>query len=113
MKPVIMLKGGRGKAGAQVAASHTGSLAGSRQMWEALSRQAVGGVVEGSRKTDKPLAVVLRKGRLGKGEEIVSEVQDDCFRAGLPAFGSFSSAARALGRYASYYGRRRQGAGER
>lgn len=234
VKPVIMLKGGRGKAGAETAASHTGSLAGSRQMWESLSRQtrciavknleelidcsmamkylkpprgkrvavvnmgggssvlaadeleesglelpslpaevvlemtallpgvgmgfrnpidassdvffnpvllaesigivsrwdgadlivvcvpavggvkttteiyrqAVGGVVEGSRKTDKPLAVVLRKGRLGKGEEIVSEVQDDCFRAGLPAFGSFSSAARALGRYVSYYGRR-------
>jgi len=69
-------------------------------------RQALGGVVQGSQQIDKPLAVVLRKGRLGSAEKLVYEVQDDCFRAGLPAFGSFSSAARAIGRYVSYYHRR-------
>jgi len=70
-------------------------------------RQALGGVVQGSQQIDKPLAVVLRKGRLGSAEKLVYEVQDDCFRAGLPVFGSFSSAARAIGRYVSYYDRRR------
>ena len=75
-----------------------------------IYRQAIGGAVEGSRKIDKPLAVVLRKGRLGKAEKLVYEVQDDCFKAGLPVFGSFSSAARAIGRYASYYERRCQSA---
>jgi acyl-CoA synthetase (NDP forming) len=69
-------------------------------------RQALEGVVQGSRRIDKPLAVVLRKGRLGSAEKLVYEVQDDCFKAGLPAFGSFTSAARAIGRYASYYARR-------
>ena len=69
-------------------------------------RQALGGVVQGSQLIDKPLAVVLRKGRLGSAEKLVYEVQDDCFRAGLPVFGSFSSAARAIGRWVSYYGRR-------
>jgi acyl-CoA synthetase (NDP forming) len=69
-------------------------------------RLAIGGVVQGSRQIDKPLAVVLRKGRLGSAEKLVYEVQDDCFKVGLPAFGSFSSAARAIGRYASYYDRR-------
>jgi len=71
-----------------------------------IYRQALGGVVQGSQQIDKPLAVVLRKGRLGSAEKLVYEVQDDCFKAGLPAFGSFSSAARAIGRYVSYYDRR-------
>ncbi len=39
-KPVILLKGGYTEAGARAAASHTGSLAGSRNRWEALCRQA-------------------------------------------------------------------------
>jgi acyl-CoA synthetase (NDP forming) len=72
-----------------------------------IFRQAIDGAVQGSRLIDKPLAIVLRKGRLGSGEKLVYEVQDDCFRAGLPVFGSFSSAARAIGRYFSYYDRRR------
>jgi acyl-CoA synthetase (NDP forming) len=39
-KPVIMWKGGRTEAGAEVTASHTGSLAASYSAWSALSRQA-------------------------------------------------------------------------
>ena len=38
-KPVVMLKGGRTEAGAEVAASHTGSLATSYSVWKAMSKQ--------------------------------------------------------------------------
>ena len=38
-KPVIILKGGLTEAGARAAASHTGSMAGERALWEALFRQ--------------------------------------------------------------------------
>ncbi len=38
-KPVIVLKGGRGKTGAQLALSHTASLAGSINVWRAALRQ--------------------------------------------------------------------------
>jgi acyl-CoA synthetase (NDP forming) len=38
-KPVIVLKGGRGKTGAQLALSHTASLAGSINVWEAALKQ--------------------------------------------------------------------------
>lgn len=40
VKPVIVIKGGRGNAGAKAAASHTGSLAGSMKIWEAVINQA-------------------------------------------------------------------------
>jgi acyl-CoA synthetase (NDP forming) len=39
-KPIILWKGGRTEEGAQAAASHTGSLAGSRRIWEGALRQA-------------------------------------------------------------------------
>jgi acyl-CoA synthetase (NDP forming) len=38
-KPVIVLKGGRGKAGAQLALSHTASLAGPINVWRAALKQ--------------------------------------------------------------------------
>ena len=40
VKPVIVLKGGSTEVGAQAASSHTGSLAGSTQVWEGLLEQA-------------------------------------------------------------------------
>lgn len=40
VKPVIVLKGGRGKSGTRVVASHTASLAGSMKTWEAIVNQA-------------------------------------------------------------------------
>jgi acetyltransferase len=39
-KPVIVVKGGRGQSGTRATASHTGSLAGSRQVWETMIGQA-------------------------------------------------------------------------
>jgi len=38
-KPVILLKGGRGRAGAKLAFSHTASLAGSVKVWQTVSKQ--------------------------------------------------------------------------
>jgi acyl-CoA synthetase (NDP forming) len=39
-KPVVVLKGGRSQEGSRVVSSHTGALAGSRQVWDAAFRQA-------------------------------------------------------------------------
>ncbi|NHJ15140.1 MAG: hypothetical protein EAX95_15765 [Candidatus Thorarchaeota archaeon] len=39
-KPVVVLKGGRSEEGSRVVSSHTGALAGSREIWEAAFRQA-------------------------------------------------------------------------
>jgi acyl-CoA synthetase (NDP forming) len=38
-KPVLIVKGGRGEAGTRATASHTASMAGSRQIWRALVDQ--------------------------------------------------------------------------
>ncbi len=40
VKPVVILKGGRGEAGTRATASHTASLAGSREIWNAAIDQA-------------------------------------------------------------------------
>jgi acyl-CoA synthetase (NDP forming) len=40
VKPVVILKGGRGEAGTRATASHTASLAGSREIWNTVVNQA-------------------------------------------------------------------------
>ena len=40
VKPVVILKGGRGDAGSRATASHTASMAGSRRLWESVVSQA-------------------------------------------------------------------------
>lgn len=45
-KPVVILRGGRSEHGRAAAASHTGALAGSDRLWDALTRQAVCTMVE-------------------------------------------------------------------
>ncbi len=40
VKPVILIKGGRGKSGTRAVASHTAALAGSMPIWEAVVAQA-------------------------------------------------------------------------
>jgi acyl-CoA synthetase (NDP forming) len=40
IKPVVVLKGGRGEAGSRMTFSHTASLAGSAPVWKALLKQA-------------------------------------------------------------------------
>jgi len=46
VKPVIILKGGRGEAGARATSSHTASLAGSSEIWKAIPRQTSAIAVE-------------------------------------------------------------------
>ena len=39
VKPVVILKGGRGSAGTRATASHTGSMAGAQKLWDSMIKQ--------------------------------------------------------------------------
>lgn len=90
-KPVVVMKGGRSRAGARAAASHTASLAGSRVGWEVALRQAGAIRVESMEEmADVLLAHVFlpvpRGGNVavlcGGGGDTVSS-SDQCEAAGL------------------------------
>lgn len=68
-------------------------------------RQVVADTARSCTVTGKPTAVILRTGGFGLSEKLVYESQDECYKLGLPVFKSFTSAALAINRYASYYER--------
>ena len=90
-KPVIVLKGGIGEAGARAVASHTGALVGSEEVWDGLFRQL--GVIRAySLEELVDLAVTFsflppvsgkRVGIVGGGGGSSVLSTDDCTSAGL------------------------------
>ena len=91
IKPVIVLKGGQSEAGAETVISHTGSLAGSREIWDSLLKQA--GAVQAcdvDECVDIALAFLSMKPPHGRRTAIIGfgggptvQAADDCCRAGL------------------------------
>ncbi|MCX5998668.1 MAG: CoA-binding protein [Chloroflexi bacterium] len=90
-KPVVVLKGGRTSAGARVAASHTGALAGSDDVWDKLLEQA-GAIRVASLEELVDMLVTLlympapggrRVAILGSGGAASVLAADDCLAAGL------------------------------
>ncbi len=90
-KPVIITKGGRGQAGTRAVASHTASLAGSAEAWEALVAQA-GAISAQNLDELADLAVSFyflppiqgpRVGVIGGGGGPSVLSADDCEEAGL------------------------------
>lgn len=90
-KPILLLKGGETEAGTRAMASHTGSLAGSWQVWQGLCRQHR--LVQ-ARDLDEMADLILTflhfklpRGRravvLGMGGGASVQAADDCQRAGL------------------------------
>jgi acyl-CoA synthetase (NDP forming) len=90
-KPVVILKGGRTGAGSRTAASHTAALAGQRQVWSAMLRQA--GAVEVAtfdELIDALVAFAFLRGRGGPAAGVVGggggravQSADVCEEAGL------------------------------
>lgn len=97
-KPVLVLKGGRTRAGTRAVMSHTSSLAGSARIWDAVCRQ-VGVVQVGDMAELADVALAFsclrppggrRVGVVGIGGGASVQAADDCEKAGLivPAFPS-------------------------
>ncbi|MBI4294710.1 MAG: CoA-binding protein [Chloroflexi bacterium] len=90
-KPVVMFKGGRTSAGSRAAASHTGSLAGSSQVWDALCRQLNIIQVHGLDELGDALTVLAhfpsprgrRVGVVGMGGGRSVQAADNCNSVGL------------------------------
>jgi len=95
-KPVIILKGGKTEAGTGAVVSHTGALAGSKEIWDTLCRQR--GVIQ-VRNLEEMADTILvfsylkpprgrRVGIIGIGGGASVQAADDCENARLivPAF---------------------------
>ncbi|MBI4498483.1 MAG: CoA-binding protein [Chloroflexi bacterium] len=90
-KPVVILKGGRTEAGGRAAVSHTGSLAGNSQVWDALCRQTGAFRVFGLDELVDTLAAFRylepprgpRVAIMGGGGGFSVLAADDCVAAGL------------------------------
>lgn len=72
-KPIIVLKGGRTLAGSKAANSHTGSIAGSRQIYDSIFKQC--GVIQADNSTDlvdlaRALSTFISRKILPKGRKV-------------------------------------------
>lgn len=91
VKPVVMLKGGLSESGAGAAASHTASLAGSHQVWQALFKQANVIPVDTLEEAVEQILALQdfapmrgrRVGLVGRGGGIGVVATDMCEREGL------------------------------
>jgi acyl-CoA synthetase (NDP forming) len=71
-KPTVLLKGGATDAGERATQSHTGSLAGSAQVWNGLCRQAAVVTVDGLEDlVDMAVTFHLLKPPLGRGVAVI------------------------------------------
>ena len=90
-KPVIVLKGGRTKEGARAASSHTGALAGPKEIWEALFKQTGAIPVKSLEELEDTILAILHspfpKGRATSIISVsggLSVIQtDSCIEVGL------------------------------
>ena len=90
-KPVVLLKAGLSESGSGAAASHTGSLAGSRQVWQALFNQTGAIPVETLEEAVEVLVALQalppwrgkRIGLVGRGGGIGVVATDLCEKEGL------------------------------
>lgn len=102
-KPLVILKGGQTEAGSRAAGSHTGSLAGSIDIWRGVSRQARFIVVDRiDELIDMAVAVQFLSRTAGRNVAIIGGgggasvlAADACSRAGLfvPALADATQAA--------------------
>lgn len=90
-RPVVMLKGGLSEGGAGAVASHTASLAGNRQVWQALFKQTGVIAVESFEEAVEQLVALVnlpivkgrRVGLVGRGGGIGVVATDMCEAQGL------------------------------
>ena len=90
-KPVIVLKGGLTESGAKAVASHTGSLAGEEQFWQAFFKQTGAIRVYSLEEMAHTALVMLHMNKtsgrgvvvFGAGGGVVVGASDACSRAGL------------------------------
>lgn len=91
MKPVVVLKAGMSESGAAAVASHTASLAGSQQAWQAFFKQTGVIPVESLEEAIEELVALVnippitgrRVGLVGRGGGIGCIAADMCEREGL------------------------------
>ncbi|MDY6966570.1 MAG: CoA-binding protein [Halobacteriota archaeon] len=110
-KPLIVLKGGKTKEGAGAASSHTGSLAGSYALFDAMSRQAgISHVSSLKEMTDLSKAFSLLSLPKGRKVAIVSAqgglgvlMADACVKSGLELPDLSNETIEALNQFLPYF----------
>jgi len=77
-KPLIVMKSGRTSSGMRAALSHTSSLAGSDDVFDACLKQLAKGIAEASKQSDKPVLTSFLP------RYLVSEAVNFLERQGIP-----------------------------